>query len=242
MCIRDRYKDGYVYAPLLAHLVSQSLVDGQDANPDGRIAVRQRFDGGAWQYQFYEATGLGVAISTLFDDGTGTAFYNEVSGSSLAEVEVWWVSDYEAVTLEVQLLPTLSMPIQEACNNPMWLTWKNSKGGFDVWCFEGDRPTATEGKTISSYSVELGDLATQRATTRTFNMEGTQSVKATAVGLTLNEVRALTEILTSPSVLAWNNGVWIYVEASGANSYNERDRSHSFEMNVKLLELITQNG
>ena len=100
------YKDGYVYAPLLAHLVSQSLVDEQDANPDGRIAVRQRFDGGAWQYQFYEATSLGVAISTLFDDGTGTAFYNEVSGASLAEVEVWWVSDYEAVTLDTCLLYT----------------------------------------------------------------------------------------------------------------------------------------
>jgi len=236
------FYEGAVFSPLLAALVSKSIVDAQTATPDGRLAIRQRFDGGAWQYQFMQATALGVAVATVFDDGAGTAFYTEVSGAKQIDIELWWLSDSVPVVADTQLIPTLSIQVQEACNNPMFLTWKNSKGGFDVWCFEGDRPTETDTETLGTYSVELGDMATQRATTRTFSKQATQSITGTAVGLTLNQVQALTEILYSPSVLLYKNGAWIYVNATGTSSYNERDRAHTFEVNILSFEFLTQNG
>jgi hypothetical protein len=135
----------------------------------------------------------------------------------------------------------LTFDVEDVCNNPVMLVWKNSLGGDSFWMFE--------------HSQEAG-----------YNLSGSKKAKRMtlfAEHLTLNQWEALNELNTLGEVYAENiieftssvnkthkrDGAQVYVlDASGNKTgvivipttsvINTKDETHSIEIEIELPQRI----
>jgi hypothetical protein len=232
--------DGEVFAPQLFAIITQDVLDYLTANPGYSVAIRQRFDGGAWQYDLFNANAVGVIACTLFDDGAGTAFYTEVENASSIEFQLVVVDAVNA--FDIALTDAITLEKLEVCINPYVLRWKNSKGGFDVWCFEGDNEESHSATTDGYTSVAPADFATQQSLKRSYGKRAENELSARAVNIKTADALALLEIAQSPCVQIWKGGFWIYCDVEGDNAINRRLPLQSLEFDVILQYTITVNS
>lgn len=175
----------------------------------------------------------------------------------LAETYVWQANSLvidlgtatgSPATMDEACIAPLTFDIKQACNNPCAIKWLNTLGGFEVWVFEGRAPrTLTVESEYGQYGVRVDAIATATTTRNTYAREAVPSIELFADQLTLNQVKALQEILYSPVVrlfvgeltagTAFDDWQTVVVNEGDFTSYDTYDRKYKMSLSIGLPEI-----
>jgi hypothetical protein len=212
----------------------------------------------------------GFTVSTYFKDSTGTTqktvtklnnfasppaqslqFINYGSGASNNAYS------FNELGVEIETNSTLFKIIEEftikpirVCNNPTAIKWKNDLGGWDLWVFEGNSPVSVGIETSDVYTVPYGDLQSLTQINRSYQKRRTPLKSVSADSLTLNEVKALSKMLSSPNVLYCTDDLsvagttastWVSVNVLDGDFqlFDRRLNTYRLELEFELLEEFT---
>lgn len=90
--------------------------------------------------------------------------------------------------------------IGEACANPLYLNWKNTKGGWDKWLFDCKQTFNLSTTTIGDFSPYFSDIETQDLTRELLKRDAVESAILGADNLLVSEIQGLKELFYSPKV------------------------------------------
>ena len=191
----------------------------------------------------YVDAGTNTAIITFAIPEAETAYqYSTVAidvgtndgGGSLASVAV----------------DTITFQIQRVCNNPTALKWINSLGAWEVWVFEGRTPYSLDTDSLGGeYGIYQADISTATESRRYLNKSARKSVSLFADNLLLDQVRAISEIVTSPHVIMYVGDLvggtdftdWegVTIDAGSFRVEDTYDKRHKISLDVNMIDILT---
>lgn len=141
--------------------------------------------------------------------------------------------------------------VRDACENPVYLCWKNLPGGWDYWLFSYDQTSSLETESMGNYRPVYDSLATSQGVLSVLRKKGREGLTLTADQLTDNEITVLRKIALSPKVLmlvSWDQDaspavapVWqeVLVQDGSIGSFQTRGALHKISFDIQLPEIFT---
>lgn len=132
--------------------------------------------------------------------------------------------------------------IGEACNNPIYLNWKNTLGGWDKWLFDCKQTYNLSVSTIGDFSPYFEDIESQNYTRELLKRDAVESLVLGADNLLIEDIQGLKELFYSPKVYvlkSWDMvtaPVWTQVIPSdGSIKLYETNRTYqSLEFEIEF--------
>jgi hypothetical protein len=205
------------------------------------------------QTQYYDADGTtsnGVTALNVFTD-EGFIYINYASVASPAYQFAYLETNMQSRSISnLIIIPDYRMIPTRVCNNPVAIKWKTDLGGWDVWVFEGNSPVTVGVETTDTYANPYTDLQSLTEVNRQYQKRRTPLQSVSADGLSLNYVKALSKVLSSPNVLLCVSDLsvagasaedWVTVNVLDGDTqlYDQRLNKYRFEMEFELLEEFT---
>lgn len=177
---------------------------------------------------------VGTTLRRVYYDGESGIVTEDTPNSA--------VCGYVPPVPEVEVTEVKTIKLDRLCyNNPVFLKWRNSIGGWDQWLFGG---TQTDGLTtddIGDYQTPIWDLSTAESTSNSLGKNASNSLIVGADNLTDNQLSAIREILYSPKVykIETNGNKQGVKVKPGTFSKETRNGRHSIEFEIILPDLYT---
>ncbi len=121
--------------------------------------------------------------------------------------------------------------------NPVYLCWKNTLGGWDFWLFHTHQRVQLKTKSLGDALVPLNDPQYATTERRSLGKTAEREIRIGAEGLTRDQIDGLAELLHSPKVLRHLGGDdWEEVQVQdGSFTLYETDRGlHDLELEISL--------
>lgn len=90
--------------------------------------------------------------------------------------------------------------IGEACNNPIYLNWKNPIGGWEKYLFDCRQIYNLNTNTIGDFSPYFADIEPQQYTRELLKRDAVETAILGADNLTINEAQVISTMFYSPRV------------------------------------------
>lgn len=144
-----------------------------------------------------------------------------------------------------------TIKVRQACENPVYLAWKNLLGGWDYWLFSYDQKSILQTESMGVWRRNYSDLATAQGVLSVLQKQGREGLTVTADHLTRNEVETIRKIALSPVVLmfvSWNQAasppeapVWkeVIVQDGSIGEFQTRGQLHKIAFDIALPEIYT---
>jgi hypothetical protein len=144
----------------------------------------------------------------------------------------------------------ITFEIRRACKNPTALKWLNTLGTWETWVFEGRTPYNIETDSQGGeYGIYQADISTAAETRRYLSKNAFKTVSVFADNLTLDQVRAISEIYYSPHVIMfvgelvagatfddWQGATIDTGSFAVEDTYNSK---HKISFDIKMIDILT---
>lgn len=136
--------------------------------------------------------------------------------------------------------------VEERCipENPCFIRWINSVGGWDHWMFSGKRDTAIE---ISDQVVFRERVTDNSDTANNYHtISGTRgdSIKVGTQGISTEDLLVLVQIVASPLIQMYDttNSQWITILNDGSKPvWDSNEPKHTIDFQFKLPSINVQS-
>lgn len=193
--------------------------------------------------QSYVDAGTNTAIITFAIPEAESAFEWDTVGITVG-------TNNGAGNLGNTAIDTITFQIQRVCNNPTALKWINSLGAWEVWVFEGRTPYSLDTDSLGGeYGIYQADISTATESRRYLNKSARKSVSLFADNLLLDQVRAISEIVTSPHVIMYVGDLvggtdftdWegVTIDAGSFRVEDTYDKRHKISIDVNMIDILT---
>lgn len=137
--------------------------------------------------------------------------------------------------------------IGTACENPIYLNWKNTLGGWDKWLFDVKQVYSLNTNYNGTFEKYVSNIETTNRIKETLKAEANEIIRLGADNLTTDNVKGLQDLFYSPRVLMlheWNpplSPVWIQViPNSGTRQLYQTGRTfQAIEFEIELPKIYT---
>lgn len=126
--------------------------------------------------------------------------------------------------------------------NPVYLRWKNSLGGFSYWMFGYKQEISKTTSDLGIYELYSPDLENQKVVQKSLGKTSIPSMKLGADGLTTNQKEVIAGILDSPAVDRMFQDGKYYRVTINAGSFlitDTKASTHSIEFDMILPRINT---
>lgn len=136
----------------------------------------------------------------------------------------------------------------EVCQNPIYLTWQNTLGGFDYWMFQYKQAYTDNVTSTGDFEGVYDDLSSQNTVSDWIKKNNIESILLGDDNLTTEYAKALREIYYSPKIYMFNGWVgspqvpqWktIKIQDGSFLIYNSGNNIQSTEFEIFLPETNT---
>jgi hypothetical protein len=131
----------------------------------------------------------------------------------------------------------------EVCENPIYLTWKNTLGGWDYWLFQFKQLYSDNVEVTGDFERFFDDLSSQNTVTDWLKKNNVESILIGDDQLTTSEAKGLREITYSPKIymfVEWLGSpqipIWktVKIEPGTFKVYQSDKNQHSAEFEIFL--------
>jgi len=133
--------------------------------------------------------------------------------------------------------------VKQVCKNPLMLKWKNRLGGWDSWVFEKRQIKSTSTQSIGTYTTPFFDIEDTLNPNNEIGKIASSNVQLGADDLTADDKIAISEIILSNKVYAYNkesNTFYPVIIKTGSFLITDNgDLSHSIELEYTLPPINT---
>ena len=136
----------------------------------------------------------------------------------------------------------------EVCQNPLYLTWKNTLGGWDYWLFQYRQSYGLLTTSTGDFQRYYDDISSQDTVTDWIKKNGVETILLGSDDLSLQEVRGIQDIFYSPKVYLFNGYVgspqvpqWktVLIEPNSIELFESSRNVHELSFEIRLPELYT---
>lgn len=178
----------------------------------------------------------GTVLVEVQSDGLGDVEYVYTNNS----VSCGWVPQLEPVIFT----ETKTIEYQKGCfRNPVFMVWKNLKGGWDSWLFQNNQIENITTESLGEFFKDYNSLADIRSTSTERGKSAIPSMVLNAEFLTLDQKRGISTILYSNKVyIVGQDGLIISeVRVTPGTFLIEETRKKSFniEFQIELPQINT---
>lgn len=208
-------------------------------------------------YAVYWTTGGSVLPDVSLQPGT---VYASTFGATFFKFDIW--ANLNPYCCEVlppddppcgKLTETLCYDKQQDCcndlsyDNPIYLGWYNSLGGWETWLFDCIYTNSVQTKTVDKFTRYFNDIANQDRRSLSTRKTAIQQSALTSYLVTRDEAVALEEIYYSPIVKIWKgvdsvgDDIWLVVNVVDSTSVitNTGITLQQFTLTIEYPELFT---
>lgn len=144
-----------------------------------------------------------------------------------------------------------TIKVRTACENPVYLAWKNLLGGWDYWLFSYDQKSVLQTEGGGVWRRNYSSLSAARGVLSVLKKQGREGLTLTADNLTRNEIEVIRKIALSPMVLmfvSWNRNAsppeppkWkeVIVQDGSIGEFQARGQLHKIVFDIALPEFYT---
>lgn len=248
-------------SPLAPSTYAELEIDAQISPTDARRLIINH--GGALDaYALYWVGPTAVRPNISLQPGT---VYSSTTGATFFKYDIW-ENNAPAPCCGTgppppdpvdppcgKLTKTLCYDIQEDCcnsqsyDNPVYLGWYNSLGGWETWLFDCIYREEVVTETVDKFTSYFNDIAMQNKRSLQTRKKATEKLMLETAYVDRSEREALKEIYFAPLVYIWQgldsvgNDKWLVVHVEDGNipTYNTAITKQQFELSILLPELFT---
>lgn len=143
---------------------------------------------------------------------------------------------------EINVTEVKRIKVDHSCyQNPVYLVWKNTLGGWDQWLFYKTQTNILNTEDIGEYQKPVWDIENANTLTDSLGKNAAKTLILGADNLTDNQKEAIREIMYSPKVYkVYKDGSKQVVRVkSGSWSSETKSLRHSIEFEIILPEIFT---
>jgi hypothetical protein len=143
---------------------------------------------------------------------------------------------------EVIVTEVKRVKIDHACyDNPVYLVWKNTLGGWDQWLFQKTQTNNLDTESLGSFEEPEYDLETSEGASNSLGSNAGESLILGADNLTTNQYNAIRDLLYSPMIyqVEKDSSKKKVLIMPGSFSMETKDRLHSIEFEISLPKINT---
>lgn len=149
----------------------------------------------------------------------------------------------EPITVGYEISEVLRFKVEDACNNPVYLCWLNTLGGWEQWLFTGSQNVELD---VSGDSKFMENFTYSDETTNplvTLKKQAGKRMRLGANALTTNEKESIMELLYSPAVYIVDSSLTIESRVNiSTGSFTVKKTSsnlHDIEFEIVLPAIQT---
>jgi hypothetical protein len=169
-------------------------------------------------------------------------YYDGVDGITTEDTPNSVICGYVAPVPDVVVTEVKRIKVDHSCpDNPVFLRWKNTLGGWDQWLFKGNQTEGLSTADIGDFIQPVYSLATSEGSTKSLGKVAGERIILGAEGLTDNQKEALKDLLYSPMVyhVQTDGSQKIVKIKPGTFSFEKKNRRHSLEFELVPPEINT---
>jgi hypothetical protein len=152
------------------------------------------------------------------------------------------ICGYVAAVPEVIITEVKRIKIDHSCyDNPVYLVWKNTLGGWDQWLFQKTQTVNLDTKSTGEFEQAEYALSTSEGAISSLGSIAGTGMILGANNLTLNQFNAISELLYSPKVYQVQADLSkkIVLIKQGSFSHETKSEKHSIEFEISLQDINT---
>ena len=139
---------------------------------------------------------------------------------------------------------TITLYVKGACDNPVYLRFKNILGGWNYYLFDGRQLKSVSVDSFDLYRENFTALANQTIVNNFYKKEGRDSWELFAENIETYELELLQGLTISPRVDRYTGDgtthTWQAVIVTGFNLTNTTDKNrHNVSVSIDLPEKFT---
>jgi hypothetical protein len=176
----------------------------------------------------------GTTLNQVYYDGEDGVTVEQTSNSATC--------GYVTPAPDTTITETKRIKIDHSCyNNPVYLKWRNTLGGWDQWLFSGTQTDNLITEEIGEFQEPVWDIETAEKTSESLGMNAGKTLILGADNLTLNQYNAIREILYSPKVYKIETDETKQVVRVNKGTFNTETKNglHSIEFEIILPDINT---
>lgn len=178
----EQFQSGGVAGTVL----SSSIQQGRNVGTVNRICMPSLTSGTKYVDFYLKANSIPQV--SYYENYYHASGYHETQPPSPASLSPYRMTEKKRIKIE------------ESCGrNPVYLRWRNSKGGWDAWLFEGNQTINFDTKQGQEFEQEPDEIST--GVSRSITIDSAQLEKVTCGSIVLKEdVAGIAGIEASPAV------------------------------------------
>lgn len=152
------------------------------------------------------------------------------------------ICGYVAPIPEVVVTEVKRIKIDHACyDNPIYLVWRNTLGGWDHWLFSKTQTKGLITEDLGTFEQPEYDLATSEGSSDSLGSTAGDSLILGADNLTTNQYDAIRELLFSPKIyqVETDSTKKKVLVKPGSFTRETRNGFHSIEFEISLPDINT---
>jgi hypothetical protein len=169
-------------------------------------------------------------------------YYDGEDGVTIEDTVNSTICGYTPPVPEVVVTEVKRIKVDHGCyNNPVFLRWRNTLGGWDHWLFHKTQTENIQTESVGEFTQPVYDLENSEGATKSLGFSAVESMILGADGLTANQYLAIKDLVKSPSIYkVETDGTKRIVRVKpGTFSSDTKDRKHSIEFEIILPDLFT---
>jgi hypothetical protein len=177
---------------------------------------------------------VGTTLRRVYYDGESGVIIQDTPNSA--------VCGYVGPVIEVEVTEVKRIKIDHSCyNNPVYLVWKNTLGGWDQWLFSKTQTENLKTESIGEFIQPVYSLSTSDGSTKALGFNAGNTMILGANGLNDNQYLAIKELLYSPAIykVETDGSQKIVRVKPGSFSNETKDSAHSIEFEILLSDTFT---
>jgi hypothetical protein len=169
-------------------------------------------------------------------------YYDGADGITTEDTPNSAICGYVAPVPDVVVTEVKRVKIDHTCyDNPVFLRWKNTLGGWDQWLFKGTQTESLTTADTGDFITPGYDLAISEGSTKSLGKTAGERIILGAEGLTNNQKEALKDLLYSPMIyhVQTDGSQKIVRVKPGTFSFEKKNNRHSLEFEIVPPEINT---
>ncbi len=169
-------------------------------------------------------------------------YYDGESGVTVEDTLNSVTCGYVAPVPDVVISEVKRIKIDHNCyNNPVFLVWKNTLGGWDHWLFYNAQTESLKTESIGEFTQPAYFIEQSEGLSKSLGVNANNTMILGANRLNDNQYLAIKDLITSPKIykVETDGAKQIVLMKAGTFSKDTKDRLHSIEFEITLPDTFT---